>query len=51
MDPKATQATEDLRERLEDLRDALLANQVAEAKEILPKVDEAYLRCKALYPR
>jgi hypothetical protein len=49
MDPKVTQVTEDLRERLEDLRDALLANNLTEAKEMLPKVEEAYRRCRAAY--
>jgi uncharacterized protein len=49
MDPKVTELTEDLRERLEDLRDALLADQVAEAKEILPKVQKAYQLCRAAF--
>jgi uncharacterized protein len=49
MDPEVTQATEDLRERLEELRDALLANQLAEAKEMLPRVEKAYRRCRASY--
>jgi uncharacterized protein len=49
MNPEATQATEDLRERLEELRDALLANNLAEAKEMLPKVEKAYRRCRSLY--
>ena len=50
MDADATQATEDLRERLEDLRDALLANNLDEAKEMLPKVETAYRRCRSSYP-
>jgi uncharacterized membrane protein YraQ (UPF0718 family) len=49
MNPEATSVTEDLRERLEDLRDALLAGNVTEAKELLPKVEEAYRRCRAAY--
>jgi uncharacterized membrane protein YraQ (UPF0718 family) len=49
MDAAATEVTEDLRERLEELRDALLAGQLTEAKEILPKVEEAYRRCRAAY--
>jgi hypothetical protein len=49
MDPEVTQVTEDLREWLEDLRDALLANNLTEAKEMLPKVEEAYRRCRSSY--
>ena len=48
-DAEAAQATEDLRERLEELRDALLANNLAEAKEMLPKVEKAYRRCRSSY--
>jgi uncharacterized membrane protein YraQ (UPF0718 family) len=49
MEPEATQATEDLRERLEDLRDALLADNLPEAKEMLPQVEKAYRRCRSSY--
>jgi uncharacterized membrane protein YraQ (UPF0718 family) len=49
MDPEVTQATEELRERLEELRDALLANDLAEAKAILPHVEQAYQRCRSSY--
>jgi uncharacterized membrane protein YraQ (UPF0718 family) len=49
MDTEVTKVTEDLRERLEELRDALLAGNVTEAKEMLPKVEEAYRRCRAAY--
>jgi hypothetical protein len=49
MDPEVTQVTEDLRERLEELRDALLADHLAEAKEMLPKVEKAYRRCRLSY--
>ena len=49
MNPEATQATEDLRERLEELRDALLADNLAEAKEMVPKVDKAYRHCRSSY--
>jgi hypothetical protein len=51
MDPDVTQVTEDLRERLEELRDALLANNLAEAKEMLPKVEKAYRRCRSSYQK
>jgi len=46
MDPKVTKM-EDLRERLEELRDALLADNLTEAKGMVPKVEEAYRRCRA----
>ena len=49
MDAEVTKVTEDLRERLEELRDALLAGNVAEAKEMLPRVEEAYRLCRAAY--
>jgi hypothetical protein len=49
MDVEAGQATEDLRERLEELRDALLANNLAEAKAMLPQVEKAYQRCRSSY--
>jgi hypothetical protein len=49
MDPEVTQATEDLRERLEELRDALLAGNLAESKELVPKVEDAYRKCRAAY--
>jgi hypothetical protein len=44
-----TQVTEDLRERLEELRDALLANDLAEAKKKVRQVEEAYRRCRSAY--
>ena len=49
LDPDATTAAEDLRERLEDLRDALLADDLNGAKEMLPKVEKAYRRCRGSY--
>jgi hypothetical protein len=49
MDPEVTKVIEDLRERLEELRDALLAGNLTEAKETLPKVEEAYRHCRAAY--
>jgi uncharacterized protein len=49
MNVEVTKITEDLRERLEELRDALLAGNVSEAKEMLPKVEEAYHRCRTAY--
>ncbi|MCI0461167.1 MAG: permease [Gemmataceae bacterium] len=47
--PEVAQITEDLRERLEELRDALLAGQVTEAKQLVPRVEDAYRRCRAAY--
>jgi hypothetical protein len=49
MDAEAGKATEDLRERLEDLRDALLADELDKAKELLPAVEEAYRKCRDQY--
>ncbi len=48
-DSEVTKVTEDLRERLEDLRDALLADKLSEAKGLLPQVEEAYRKCRAAY--
>ena len=45
----ATKATEEQRERLEELRDALLAGDVTGARGMLPRVEEAYRRCRAAY--
>ncbi len=49
MDPGVTQVTEDLRERLEELRDALLADNIDEARKMLPRVEEAYRKCRSKY--
>ncbi len=49
MDADAGKATEDLREDLEELRDALLAVDVLKAKELLPKVEAAYRKCRDSY--
>ena len=49
MDAKVTKVTEDLRERLEDVRDALLAGKLDEAKELLPKLEAAYRSCRDAY--
>jgi hypothetical protein len=42
MDADVASATEDLRERLEELRDALLAGDTDVAKNLLPKVEGSY---------
>lgn len=49
MDAEAGNATEDLRERLEDLRDALLEDDLAKAKGLLTTVEEAYRKCRRCY--
>ena len=49
MDPETGKITEDLRERLEDLRDALLADDLAKAKELLPIVEKSYVACRACF--
>jgi hypothetical protein len=46
---ETTSLTEELRERLEDLRDALLAGKVSEASAMLPIVEGAYRKCRAAY--
>lgn len=49
MDPETSKATEDLRERLEELRDALLENDLGKAKELLTPVEETYRKCRDRY--
>jgi hypothetical protein len=49
MDAEAGKAAEDLRERLEDLRDALLADDLGKARELLAPVEEAYRKCRGCY--
>jgi len=49
MDPKVGKITEDLRERLEDLRDALLADDLAKAKELLTIVEKTYSKFRACF--
>jgi len=49
MDAEAGKATEELRERLEELRDAMLANDVEKAKQMLPTVEEAFRECRKCY--
>jgi uncharacterized membrane protein YraQ (UPF0718 family) len=49
MEEEAAKATEDLREELESLRDAILAGDLAEAKAGLPKLDVAYRKCREAY--
>jgi hypothetical protein len=38
-----------VRERLEGMRDALLAGDLAAAKGVVPKVEGAYRTCRAAY--
>jgi hypothetical protein len=49
MDAETGKATEDLRERLEELRDAILANDLDKAKGLHPAVEEAYRKCRDRY--
>ena len=49
MDKEVAEVTEDLREWLEKLRNALLAGNLTEARELVPNVDEAYRKCRAAY--
>jgi hypothetical protein len=43
-DPEVANVTDDLRERLEEVRDALLADDRDGARGLLPKVEESYRR-------
>ncbi|MBM3980698.1 MAG: hypothetical protein FJ304_10510 [Planctomycetes bacterium] len=43
-------AVDDLREELEEVRDALIAGNTEGAKAALPKLEEAYRKCKEAYP-
>jgi len=49
MDTATSKATEDLRERMEEVRDALLADDLAKAKELLAPLEEAYRTCRDRY--
>jgi uncharacterized membrane protein YraQ (UPF0718 family) len=49
IDPGATKATEDLRERIEEVRDALLADRLTEAREMVPRVEEAHRKCRGAF--
>ncbi len=49
LDPEAARLTEDLRERLEELRDALLAGEMSAAKKVLPELEAAYRKCRNAY--
>lgn len=45
-DPEKTAIVEDLRERIEDLRDALLAGDQSQVLELIPVVEAAYRKCR-----
>jgi hypothetical protein len=49
MDPEASKATENLRERLEELRDALLARDTEGAAAMLPMIEDTYRKCRDAY--
>jgi uncharacterized membrane protein YraQ (UPF0718 family) len=49
MNPEATTLTEALRDRLEDLRDALLDGDVNGAKEMVPIVEAAHRKCREAF--
>lgn len=48
--PETARVTDDLRERLEELRDAMLAGEVDKGRGLLPVVEAAYRKCRAQYP-
>jgi len=50
-DPQVATATEELRERLEEMRDALIADQIEEAQDMRSRVEEAFRACRAAYPQ
>jgi uncharacterized membrane protein YraQ (UPF0718 family) len=49
LNAEATTLTEDLRERLEDLRDALLAGKGSEAREMMSVVEAAQSKCREAF--
>jgi hypothetical protein len=49
MDEEVSKVTEDLREELESIRDAILAGDLADAKAGLPKLEGAYRKCREAY--
>lgn len=49
LDPDAAKLAEDLRERLEEMRDALLAGDIETANALLPQAEAAYRRCRAAF--
>lgn len=51
MEEEAGKLTEDLREELETLRDAILAGDLTSARAELPKVEVAYKKCRDAYLR
>jgi hypothetical protein len=46
---EAGAAAEELRQRLEEVRDALIANELAEAKKGVPPINKAYQTCRAAF--
>ena len=46
LDEEVRTTTEDLREELEKVRDAILAGDVAAAKKMIPTVQAAYKKCR-----
>jgi hypothetical protein len=49
LDPQARQVAEDLRERLEQLRDALLQQRLDDARAAVPQVEDSYRVCRRSY--
>jgi hypothetical protein len=49
IDPEQTKVSDDLRECLEELRDAMLADDIKPAKNLLPKVDASYRQFRAVF--
>lgn len=51
MDPETAEVTDDVRERLEEMRDALLAGDQESARKKIPEVEAAHRKCRAHYGR
>jgi uncharacterized protein len=49
LDDEARKRTEDLRERLEDMRDALIANDVDKARRMIPLVQKQHFSCRQAF--
>lgn len=51
MGPEQGEAAEELRERLEEMRDALLAGDLPQARGLIRPVEEEYRKCRGAYQR
>lgn len=49
LDPQASKVAEELRELLEEMRDALLANDLEQARQLIQSVEQAHRACRQRY--